>query len=265
MFLKKSRFIPFGYYSPYENMAIDEYLISYYERTLTPVLRLYGWNPSGISAGKNQEVLRDLDLERCRKDSVPVVRRMTGGGAIFHGNEVTYSIVCSPRDLSKNDLSVKESFEKLNAFIIKMYSKSGLAAGYARDIKPAGTKLGTPAAFCFASSEEYDIIINNKKIGGNAQSRKKKLIFQHGSIPVKLNQRAMDYFIKKEDSSNYTDLSSLLNRAVLPEEVCANMIAAYAETFSCSLEEIKLDMDEKREVVSLLTSRYAVNNWNLKQ
>src|ERR1035437_2101016 len=126
MFLKASRFIPFGYFSPYENMAIDEYLISYYEKTLQPVFRLYGWSPAGISAGKNQEVLKDIDLDRCKKDSVPVVRRITGGGAIYHNNEVTYSIVCSEKDLSENNLTVKESFEKLNEFIIKMYKKSGL-------------------------------------------------------------------------------------------------------------------------------------------
>ena len=265
MFLKTSRFIPFGYFSPYENMAIDEYLIYYYEKTLQPVFRLYAWNPAGISAGKNQEVLKDIDLEKCRRDAVPVVRRITGGGAIYHNNEVTYSIVCSEKDLSQNDMTVKESFEKLNEFIIKMYKKSGLEAAYAKDIKPANAKMGTPSAFCFASNEEYDMVIKGKKIGGNAQSRKKELIFQHGSIPLAPNPRAMDYFIKKEDDSNYSDLSALAGRAIGAVEVCANMAASFAENFNCDLEVRPLELEEKREVVGLLTSRYAVNNWNLKQ
>jgi|ERR1035437_858558 lipoate-protein ligase A len=265
MFLKTSRFIPFGYFSPYENMAIDEYLISYYERTLQPVFRLYAWSPAGISAGKNQEVLKDIDLEKCRRDAVPVVRRITGGGAIYHNNEVTYSIVCSGKDLSKNDLTVKESFEKLNEFMIKMYLKCGLAAAYAKDLNTAGTKIGGISAFCFASNEEYDLVIKGKKIGGNAQSRKKELIFQHGSIPLSSAPQAMDYFNKKEDSGNYSDLSTLTGRDMGEVEVCANMVSSYTETFNCDLEIKPLNTAEKREVVALLTSRYAVNNWNLKQ
>jgi lipoate-protein ligase A len=265
MFLKTSRFIPYGAFSPYENMAIDEYLLSYYEKTSQPVFRLYGWSPAGISVGKNQEALKDLDLNRCKKDAVPVVRRQTGGGAIYHNNEITYSIVCSEKDLSDKSLTVKGSFEKLNQFIIKMYAKYSLMAAYAKDFYPAGTALGAPSAFCFASNEEYDIVIKGKKIGGNAQSRKKDIIFQHGSIPLKPSPQAMDYFIKKEDGWNYTDLGSLTGRTVDVVEACANMIASYTETFSCSLEEKPLELDEKREVVALLTSKYAVNNWNLKQ
>jgi lipoate-protein ligase A len=265
MYSKTTRYIPFSSYSPYENMAIDEYLLSYYERTSQPVLRIYGWSPVGISVGKNQEALKDLDLNRCKKDAVPVVRRQTGGGAIYHNNEITYSIVCSEKDLSCKDLTVKESFEKLNQFIIKMYAKYSLTAAYARDFQPSGSKFGNPAAFCFASNEEYDIVIKGKKIGGNAQSRKKDIIFQHGSVPLQPNPGAMDYFIKKEDNGNYTDLAALIGRVVDPVEACANMIASFTETFFCSLEEMPLKLDEKREVVALLTSKYAVNNWNLKQ
>jgi lipoyl(octanoyl) transferase len=265
MFLKKSRLIPFNYYSPYENMAIDEYLISNYEKNLQPILRLYGWNPEGISAGKNQEVLKDIDLVKCKKNSVPVVRRLTGGGAIYHSNEVTYSIVCSEKELSTAGLTVKESFEKLNSFILKMYSKLGLEAAYAKEFRISGAKMGGISAFCFASNEEYDIVINGKKIGGNAQARKKEIIFQHGSIPLKASADAMEYFTKKEGNTNYTDLKALLEREIDTEEVCANMAASFMETFDCSLEVKPLETGEKREVVELLVSKYAVNNWNLKQ
>ncbi|MEI7542571.1 MAG: lipoate--protein ligase family protein [bacterium] len=265
MFNKNTRYIPFLKYSPYENMAIDEYMISYYEKIRQPVFRLYAWSPAGISVGKNQEVLKDINLENCKSKAVPVVRRITGGGAIYHNNEVTYSIVCSEKDLSENNLTVKESFEKVNQFILKMYAKCGLVAAYAKEFQPAAKQIENNSAFCFASNEEYDIIIKGKKIGGNAQARKKDLIFQHGSIPIKPSPQAMDYFNKKENSDNYSDLSTIASRDISEVEVCANMVAAFAETFSCSLEIKPLEIEEKHEVVALLTSKYAINNWNLKQ
>jgi lipoyl(octanoyl) transferase len=245
-------------------MAVDEYLIAYFEKTGQPVLRLYGWDPAGISAGKNQNVRQDIDLDKCKKESVPIVRRMTGGSAIFHRDEATYSIVCSEKDLSDRNLSVKGSFEKLNSFIIAMYGKFGLQAAYAGEGAHSGIERRGIAAFCFASNEEYDILIKGKKIGGNAQSRKKEIIFQHGSIPLKSNPDALQYFRQKEDCATYTDLGALLGREVRPEEVCAALAASFAATFSCTLEEQPLSPDEEQEVALLVSSKYGADSWNMK-
>lgn len=173
--VKTIRYVPFAPYSPYENMAIDEAMISWYEKTKIPVFRLYAWNPAGISIGKNQDALSDIDIDKCVRDTVPVVRRLTGGGAIYHHNEVTYSLVCSDKNISAEALTVKGSFEKLNFFIIAMYAKFGLEACYARNAFSDTGKFGTRDGFCFAGREEYDIVIQGRKIGGNAQFRRKDL------------------------------------------------------------------------------------------
>jgi len=91
MLLKKARFISFTFNSPYENMAIDESLITIAAEAAEPVLRVYGWRPRGISIGKNQEA-GSINLKACVRDNVPVVRRITGGGAIFHADELTYCL-----------------------------------------------------------------------------------------------------------------------------------------------------------------------------
>jgi lipoate-protein ligase A len=265
MFLKKARFIPLAAYSPYENMAIDEYLISYYERTKTPVLRLYSWRPNGISIGRNQNAQEDLDLNKCRAAKVPVVRRLTGGGAIFHGNELTYSIVCSEQDLSIEKNSVKRSFEILNQFILNMYSKFGFEAGFSKDVFFGEKKHGLRHGFCFAGNEEYDIIIKGRKIGGNAQYRRKKLIFQHGSVPLGNEAGAKEYFKCPVDGSNYTCLNTLLGREVTAIEAAANLTASFMETFDADLKEEPFNIDEKREIVGVLTTKYAADNWNLKK
>jgi lipoate-protein ligase A len=266
MFLNnRARLIPPASFSPYENMAIDEYLIEYYEKTSRPVLRLYSWKPAGLSIGRNQDAQKEINLEKCASRSVPVVRRLTGGGAIYHKNELTYSVVLSENDLSKEPLTVKGSFEKLNAFIIRMYSKFGLKAAYARDIAVARTNFGGRSPFCFAANEEYDIMIGGKKIGGNAQMRKKNIIFQHGSIPLEETSEAPGFVRGEHGAGNYTFLNTVLGRKVYVEEAAANLIAAFMEEFGADLKEEPLVMDEKKRVVEILTSRYALNNWNLKK
>jgi lipoate-protein ligase A len=265
MFLNKSvRLIPLAGFSPYENMAIDEFMIESYERNSRPVLRLYYWSPPGLSIGRNQDAQNEINLEKCAEKHLPIVRRITGGGAIYHSNELTYSIVCSENDLSETPVSVKASFEILNGFIMRMYSKFGLKAAYAKDIDP-GAKFGERAPFCFAANEEYDVVIGSKKIGGNAQMRKKKTIFQHGSIPLCENAGATDFMRENTGTGNYTFLNALLGRKVDVAEAAANLAAAFIEEFNADLREEPLGMEEKKEVVGILTSRYALNNWNLKK
>lgn len=165
-------------------MAIDEaLLLSFDPQSSSPLLRLYGWTPPALSLGRFQKEGELLDLERCASSAVPVVRRITGGGIIYHADELTYSLVCSPRHIPPA-ASVKESFRVLTSFILRFYGSLGLAAAHAVDSLPPGTRLGERTAFCFAGKEHYDILIAGRKIGGNAQRRLRNAIFQHGSIPL---------------------------------------------------------------------------------
>lgn len=166
------------------NMAVDEALLaSFAQAASRPVLRLYEWHPPALSLGRFQKARQVLDPERCTLAGVPVVRRITGGGVIYHAEELTYSLVCTPSHL-RSAASVKESFRLLTSFLLLFYEKLGLAPRYAADHFTAGSGLGTRTDFCFAGKESYDILIDGKKIGGNAQRRLKNAIFQHGSIPL---------------------------------------------------------------------------------
>lgn len=153
-----------------------------------PVFRVYGWDPPAVSIGRFQRPEDFLDLEACERRGIPVVRRITGGGAIFHAREVTYSFVC-PASILPAGLSVAESFKRLTSFLISAYTSLGLDARYAVDAAsdasslPA-SELGKPTAVCYAGQERYDILVGGKKLGGNAQRRTRDVIFQHGSIPL---------------------------------------------------------------------------------
>ncbi|HLO25336.1 MAG TPA: lipoate--protein ligase family protein [Geobacteraceae bacterium] len=179
------RFIDTGPLDGPANMAVDEALLACFDpATSAPVLRLYGWHPPAFSLGRFQDAGQILDLEKCRDAGIPVVRRITGGGVIYHADELTYSIVCSPNQIPPAK-SVKDSFRVLTSFLLRCYEKLGLAARYAVDLYPAGARLGGRTPLCFAGREAYDILVQGRKIGGNAQRRLKNVIFQHGSIPLR--------------------------------------------------------------------------------
>ena len=204
--MKRWCYLPFEALLPEENMALDESLFrSFMEKSL-PVFRLYGWKIPGITLGKNQDGKKDIDLEACKKDGVPVVSRATGGGAIFHDRELTYSVVCSEDHLDEKDISVKGSFEKIAAFLLEFYRRLGFEPRFAKDIL-WDQKLGERVPFCFSSSEEYDILIDGKKIGGNAQARNRRILLQHGSIPLYFDRVKASRYFRNGIPGDFTTLS----------------------------------------------------------
>lgn len=258
MVIERVRFIPFAARSPYENMAFDEFLLDDFIENNIPYFRLYSWKPAGLSIGVNQN-LALIDTDKCKDDNLPVVRRITGGGAILHDQELTYSLVF-PLDAFVKGSGIKESFEAVTAFIMEMYRLFGLDPVYAKDAFP-DKKHGERSAFCFSSSEEYDITIGGKKIGGNAQARKKTAVFQHGSIPLEKNS-GHTYVLEKNNSCDFTSLGELLGRTVDVSEAAAKCLEAFEKIFGIEVEDYTLTLEDKKKIVKLMTSKYANAQWN---
>ncbi|GFO62772.1 lipoate--protein ligase family protein [Geomonas paludis] len=199
------------------NMALDEALLNCFQKDPTrPVLRLYGWNPATLSVGRYQNAAAALNLDLCREEGVPVVRRMTGGGIIYHAAEVTYSVVCAPEHLGDRT-GVKDGFRKLCGFLLGTYQRLGLDARFAVDWNPAEERLGERTSFCFAGKEEFDVVVNDRKIGGNAQRRLSGAILQHGSIPLESRvQQGLRYL--KEPAPGAARSVSLSELGHTPEQ-----------------------------------------------
>ncbi|MBN2160207.1 MAG: lipoate--protein ligase family protein [Spirochaetes bacterium] len=257
----RARFVPYRCASGFENMAADEYLISCYQRYRVPVLRIYGWDPPSISLGRYQKAAC-LHVDACRSDSVNIVRRVTGGGAIFHFSEVTYSLAVGERDLGKGAVSIKDSFGILNGFIIEAYHMLGLDASYAKDSAVRGAAAGSSQPFCFAGNEEFDILIRGKKIGGNAQRRTEGVIFQHGSIPLTIDaDRIMRYFRGTIDFDNFTCLEELLSRKVPPYDVIKVLPKAFSAVMKYECHEKDFSPSEKKDITFIMKNRYRADSW----
>lgn len=208
--MKTFRIIETEEYDGITNMAIDEAIFINYKHNKIPVLRIYGWKLPAISIGRFQNI---NNLFKDNNLNYQIVRRITGGGAIIHHNEITYSIICSPEDIEIDRVEVKKGFKILTEFLIKTYRDFKIKADYA--ISNLKENIVIKTQLCFAGKEEYDIVVDNKKIGGNAQKRGKDIIFQHGSIPVNMNYQLFNEVFNKEfipDFNSITSLSEYLNK-----------------------------------------------------
>lgn len=249
-----------------ENMAIDEALLrSFDPESSLPVLRLYGWNPPALSLGRFQKAAEVLDLDRCRADGVAIVRRVTGGGVIYHADELTYSLVCSPGQIPPAE-SIKDSFRVLTGFLLAFYRRLGLDAAYAVDASPEGTRLGERTAFCFAGKESFDILAGGLKIGGNAQRRLKGVIFQHGSIPLQNHAGKGLSYMLEQIPEHAGGTASLAEYGVSADRdtLLREMVAAFGETFCTKLENDTLTEPERADMDELLANRYSADRWNLE-
>lgn len=242
------------------NMAMDEALLACFDPARSrPVLRLYGWAPPSFSLGRFQKEAEVLDLEKCAAAGVPVVRRITGGGAIYHAEELTYSIVCAPHQIPPAS-SVKDSFRVLTLFLLRFYDQLGLEPCYAADYFPAVTRLGERTPFCFAGKESCDILIDGRKIGGNAQRRLRNVIFQHGSIPL-VNHAGYGAGFLREQPAGIGEVTAALGDfrpGLALKELRKQMAEAFAGTCSADLADDGLSAQEQ-EVAASLARRKASN------
>ncbi|MFH1442309.1 MAG: lipoate--protein ligase family protein [Candidatus Omnitrophota bacterium] len=252
----------------YSNMAFDEALFQgYYAGCSKPTLRVYSWSNPSFSLGYFQDAGKELDLKKCAKENIDFVRRITGGGIIFHDQEITYSLICSREDLKILD-SVAGSFKKICSFLINFYKSLGLDAKFAVDADDS-RRLTEPCAFCFASKEKYDIVIDKKKIGGSAQKRRRNVIFQHGSIPLWLDIGKPSVFLNKKLDKNITQeiccLQDFLDKMPCAEELTDLLKKSFEQSFGLCLKEAGLNDKEKLFYQDLKEKKYKTKKWNIIQ
>jgi lipoate-protein ligase A len=248
-------------------MAIDEALLCSFDPAASlPILRLYDWSPPALSLGRFQKGIEVLDLQRCWTDRIEVVRRVTGGGVIYHDtDQLTYSLVCTPEQIPPTT-SIKDSFRVLTGFLLAFYRAVGLEAVYAIDVTPNTQRLGERTAFCFAGRESFDIMINGCKIGGNAQRRLKSVIFQHGSIPLQNHAMTGLSYMRDQAPEHVSGVVSLAECGVISDRstLLEVFTAAFSGFFGGSLQVDSLSAGEQTDAERLCSCKYSTTRWNLE-
>lgn len=266
---RKWRIILEGPGSGYYNMAADEAVLLNYPHFHEPTLRIYGWDKPFVSIGYNQKA--GAVLKPCA--DIPFVRRITGGGAILHHDELTYSVTRALSDLpsclhrhTKNSGGGGESYEIICRFLIEFYLKLGLEARFAKDVSMSAG-LGHFSDFCFSSYERYDLVIEGKKIGGNAQRRKKDIIFQHGSIPLTIDIETVKKVVHSREilEERWTSLAGLRGNNRDFYELQSLLTQAFKDTFEVEIFTADFHKREKETIGCLIETKYHRQEWNSRK
>ncbi|THB68087.1 MAG: lipoate--protein ligase family protein [Spirochaetaceae bacterium] len=261
-------------------MAVDQTLLdAFVAGEKKPVFRLYGWSEPTISLGRFQPTEVGLNLAKVKEYQIPLVRRITGGGAIYHDDEITYSMICTQQDL--DGLAVKDAYRKLCGFLLRFYRGLGLSACFAGDAAmqdgdAAVSLIGQKTVHCFAGQEKYDVVVNSrnrwKKLGGNAQRRMGQVVFQHGSIPLTLQREDQSRFFAPSimpEPERVTALFETGENAQLSEQTfsraeLANQIKRhFADEMQLDWVEEPLTTQEFDQAANLAETKYRNDEWNL--
>ncbi|WP_088005816.1 lipoate--protein ligase family protein [Indiicoccus explosivorum] len=180
-------FVDSGSGTPAFNMAMDEALLNWHsEGKIPPVLRMYGWEPAGISVGFFQKIEGSIDTDEAGRRGIPLVRRQTGGKAVLHDEELTYSILVSEAHPAIPK-PVKEAYLVLSKGLLEGYRFLGIDAEFA--VPP--TRNASLSAVCFEEPSWYELTVAGRKVAGSAQTRKKEVVLQHGSVPLVIDDEKL--------------------------------------------------------------------------
>jgi len=249
------RFIDTGLGSAEWNMAVDEVLLKNQKESDFPILRFYGWHKA-LSLGRFSKIEESIDLEKLNKNKIACVRRLSGGGILVHDNDLSYTIII-PR-IFLEDKSVKESYFYLCYFLINLYKKLGLNAEFACK---SGLQSGH-SNICLAGREPYDIMIDGKKMGGNAQRYTRNTLFQHGSIPISLNERMFESMFLQESGLKEAATLQKLGVFTAYEMLLEMATETFCQTYEAEIEIDTLSAGEEQSVKELMQNKYTQRGWN---
>jgi len=240
------------------NMAIDEAIFNARIRNIVPnTLRLYRWQPSAVSVGRFQDAEKEVHLDNCRKLGVDVVRRITGGGTVYHDaeNEITYSVAVSKKDLQSED--ILDVYAKIYSGLREALRIVGIKADFNQ-----GTAKTCP-----------NLTVNGRKISGSAQSHKKGIVLQHGTLLLNIDfaemfsllrvpQTNTCYEAAKLAKNKLTSTTSELGECPSIERISDALARGFQNAFHTALERSELSQYESDLADRLCREKYSINDWN---
>jgi lipoyl(octanoyl) transferase len=256
-------------------MAVDEALLeSMGSPEAIPVLRLYAWEPPCLSLGVAQPV-SDVIVEDLRSRGWELVRRPTGGRAILHTDELTYSVI-SPQSEPRLWGSVLESYQRLSEAILEALQQLDIPArSEARPALPGGSDPKGPV--CFEVPSNYEITVDGKKLVGSAQARRKEGILQHGSLPLygdlaRITQVLVLKSKEKPAEPAPGEASARLRQRATTVEQCLGQIISWesaAQAFSAAFQKVlnlqllpdDLTHQELERAAQLVRDKYDHPSW----
>ena len=251
------------------NMAVDESILEHTTANMDslPTLRLYAWDPACLSLGHSQP-FADVDVARLRERGWDVVRRATGGRAILHTDEITYSVIGSTQEPVLAG-GVLESYNRIAQALLSAVKRLDLPV----EMKEGkSTESATPNPVCFEVPSTYEITVGGKKLIGSAQARKKEGVLQHGSLPLTgdLTRICQALVFEMEGArenaaqrllTRATTVESALGRTVSWDAAAEAFIHAFETQLGICLERDELSVSESKRAEELVRDKYDHPSW----
>lgn len=251
--LQKWRLIKDKPGDPVWNMAVDEALARMHNEQISlPTLRLYTWAPPALSLGYFQKT-NGIRFDELQRLGITPVRRITGGRAVLHSGDLTYSLIVSSK--GKMPAGVSASYRYICKGLLAAFAILGIDAALGSDRSGRGAP-----DMCFALSTGADIVFNGKKFVGSAQKRIGSTLLQHGSILLRPQTEILCRIFENQESLNevmlsmkVTSLQDILGRNVDQEEVVHAVVEGFAQTFKTDLVLDCLTDDEARTAYNIMS------------
>lgn len=243
----KWRIIPLHTTDAFTAMAIDEAVSESVSKGSDPTIRFWRWNPSAVSIGYFQGIDDEVNVDFCKNTGVDVVRRRTGGGAVYHdfNGEITYSVI-GPENIFQK--GIHESYQEICGWVINGLSKLGIEAQFV----PIN-----------------DIIVEQKKISGNAQTRRNGILLQHGTILYDVDVEKMFTLLKISKEKISDKLVKTIQDRVT--RVLDHNFASIEELYRALLQGFAegkdyykkpLTDEEISRAKELVEKKYSTKEWN---
>jgi lipoate-protein ligase A len=241
------------------NMAIDEAILLAQKAQPNPTLRFYEWSSPAFSFGYFQDIASEVDVDACRADGIELVKRMTGGGTVVHGWELTYTLIL-PR--AATEMSISDAYQRIGQSLAKAFQKLGVRAQcYAAcpDASEAAPNI------CLTNPAEHDVMSDGKKLAGVSVRRNRDGIMFQGYIsldipPSFILQRVskdpkVQQSVRKKSTAINVDGRSITRDA---------LIQAVCETFELGItfNSGELSLEEQAQAKTFLETKYATRAWN---
>jgi lipoate---protein ligase len=243
----------------FTNMAVDEAIMKARIENRAPnTLRFYMWNPSAVSIGRFQKLHNEVHVENCKKHGIDIVRRITGGGAVYHDSdgEITYSIVAKTSDLGCADLDMLSAYQKICSGLNEAVKILGAKAEY----RPPDPKRCP------------NLTIRGKKISGNAQSCKKGVLLQHGTFLLDIDHTRMFTFLNVPWAKTLDDVLAVSKRKLTStrqeldsefstEEAYHALVAGFEKALGVQFVEGTLTEYEQKLAEKYRKERFVTEDW----
>ncbi|MBI3811844.1 MAG: lipoate--protein ligase family protein [Nitrospirae bacterium] len=251
------------------NMAVDEAIAESCRQDLVPpTIRFYTWTRPALTLGYFQKAERDLDQDHCQREGIQIVRRITGGRAVLHGNDLTYCVAAGA-DSAELPGTIRGSFLEISRGFIEGLHRLGVEADSVR----APAKETGRSPLCFMSASWYEITCKGRKIIGSAQRRWKDGMLQQGSLLLGFDPEAYYKFFRfpdetrreeiiRESRSRVIGLNDLIPTRVTPKTIMMQIATGFEKALGIRLKPAGLTPFEYERAVQLTQTKYTAVSWN---